>query len=200
MRMNSKRFHPAETALQAPTETALVRLIDRPEYAGLFAELEKDEKFLEKTEKERRRLLARASGKTTNRTAAEQMADLLRGGRVDPIPPGLALDAVDKELKICRQSIWEKTQALDAISADLSHAEGQRFKSAFNAAQVRAFEHLEQAVAAFAEGEGIADRLRKAGYRVSSVTMPDLMPPGIRALAMTELQRFRRALVQLGAI
>jgi hypothetical protein len=152
-------------------------------------------------ERECQKLLASVRGEKPKRTAAERAADLLKGGCVDPTPTPTpdVLVALDKELSILRQAICERTRQLDAIAAEISHAECLRLKPAFNAAMVRALEHLEQAVAAFPEGEGVADRLRKAGYRVSSVTMPDLAPPGIAALGMTELQRFRRALAALGA-
>jgi hypothetical protein len=57
---------------------------------------------------------------------------------------------------------------------------------------------LEAAIAAFNGASAVADQLRHAGYRVSSVQFPDLMPAGVRSLAFGELHRFRLALDEMG--
>ena len=190
-----KIFKPAE-----PIDGELIPLHQRPEYVEQREELEALEKLHSQKERERQRLLAKNRGEKTKRTAAERAADLLNGGFVDPVPAPDRLAAIDEELGILRSAIGEKTRALDVIASDLSHTECLRAKPQFDAAMVRAFEGLETAVAEFAEAESVANRLRAAGYRVSSVVMPDLQPAGIAGLRMNGLQTFRRALAEMGAL
>ena len=117
--MNSKRiFRPAELA-----GDDLVPLQQRSEYAEPLQELQALKSLHATKERERQKLLARARGERTKRTAEERAQDLLRGAKVDPTPVPDALAALDEELGILRAAIGEKTRQLDAISANLSHTE-----------------------------------------------------------------------------
>jgi hypothetical protein len=191
--MNSKR----------QTETALVPLVQVPEYAVPLTELGEDEKLHAQKEKERQRHLARARGETSKRTIEEQAAALRRGGRVDPIPPGFAIEALDKELALLRQSIGKRTRELDAISGGLSDTESRKRVPAFNAFMRDALAGIEQLARAYAGAAALADELRRAGYKPSSLHLPDLMPDEVRSLGDPAVQgtpawRFARALKQGG--
>jgi hypothetical protein len=200
MSMNSKRsFQPAE-----PIE--LIPQHQRPEYAGPLEELQALEKLYSDKERERARLLARARGEKTKRTAAERAADLLKGGRVDPTDPVDAITAIDEELVILRQAIGEKTRKLDEISRDMSFSESEKVKPAFDAAMRDALAAMEQLAGAISAATGLADRMYRAGYRPSAVLLPNLIPDCAsqlgdpEALGLSQAWRFRRALEERGII
>jgi hypothetical protein len=126
-------------------------------------------------------------------------ADLLKGGRVDPTQPGPAIKAIDQELDILRGAIIEKTRALDEIARDLAYTESQKLVPEFSEAMRGALAAMEALARAFGAAAGLADQLRRAGYRPSAVLLPDLAPIAARALGDPESQtseayKFRRDL------
>ena len=136
---------------------------------------------------------------------AERAADLLKGGRVDPTQPGPAIKAIDQELDILRGAIIEKTRALDEIARDLAYTESQKLVPEFSEAMRGALAAMEALARAFGAAAGLADQLRRAGYRPSAVLLPDLTPIAARALGdpgsqTSESHKFRRDLQELGVV
>jgi len=132
-------------------------------------------------------------------------ADLLKGGRVDPTQPGPAIKAIDQELDILRGAIIEKTRALDEIARDLAYTESQKLVPEFSEAMRGALAAMEALARAFGAAAGLADQLRRAGYRPSAVLLPDLALIAARALGdpesqISEAYEFRRDLEELGVV
>jgi alkylhydroperoxidase/carboxymuconolactone decarboxylase family protein YurZ len=190
-----KSFQPAAVA-----DREIKPLADNPAYADLLADLVELEKLHSTKTLERARLLARAKGVRVRRSASDRAKDLLAGGRVDPTPPSSALDAIDQEIEILRSALADKSRELDAVAADASYEAAQALRPQFDAHMRAALAAMESVVAAFTGAASVADALRSAGYKVSSVVMPDLMPQGVRALELVDLQRFRQELSNRGSI
>jgi hypothetical protein len=183
----------------------LTPLGDRPEYSEPLQELQELERLHAQREADKRRLLARARGAKIKRSATERAADLLKGGRVDAMPLGPALAAIDQELAILRDAIGEKTRQLDVIATDFAFSESQKLLPQFNGHMRAALQAMEALSSAFNSAAGLADALRRNGYRPSSVLLPDLMPSAARVLGDLDSQnseafRFRRELQDRGIV
>jgi hypothetical protein len=190
-----KTFQPA-----AVVDKEIKPINENPAYAVLLEDLQALEALHSTKTLERARLLARAKGARVRRSAAERAKDLIAGGRIDPVPPTSALEALDEEITILRDAIASKTRELDAVAADASYEAAQSLRPAFDAAMRDALAAMEATVTAFNNAAWLAARLQSAGYKVSSVVMPDLQPHGVRALAAVDLPRFRQELSNRGAI
>ena len=197
----TKSFKPAR-----PVD-GLTPLSDRPDYAESLSELQELEKLHAEKEAERRRLLARARGAAIKRSATERARDLLAGGRIDKAPVGSAIQALDEELAILRDAIGVKTRQLDVVARDAAYEESQKFVPQFNEAMRAALEAMEALAGAFNSAAGLADELRRFGYRPSSVLLPDLAPEAARnlgdpngAVGSSQASRFRRELENRGIV
>jgi hypothetical protein len=150
--------------------------------------------------------VARASrGAQIKRSATERARDLLAGGRIDKAPVGSAIQALDEEIGILRDAIGVKTRQLDVVARDAAYEESGKLVPQFNEAMRAALSAMEALAGAFNAAAGLADELRRFGYRPSSVLLPDLAPAAARVLGDPELQsseafRFRRELEKLGVI
>lgn len=181
-------FKPVEPAAY------LMPISDHPEYSEICDQLRALEAAHAEKQRERQRLLARIRGEKTKRSTLERAQDLLRGGRVDAIPPASALLALDEEIAILRGAITTKTRELDAISSELSYAEAMRARPEYLSALNSMHAHLQAALDDYGRAASIPLRLHQRGFRVSSAIMPDLMPPSLRAVGNYELAAMRREL------
>jgi hypothetical protein len=184
---------------------AIVPLTQRPEYQDALGPLQELEKAYAEREAQRQRLLARARGQRSKRSITERAADLVAGGRIDPVAIGAQLEAIDTELAILRAAISEKAETVDRVAAELSHPENLALRPQYEAAMRDGLEHMAAMLAAFRRAAALPALLVKNGYRPSSHVMPNLVPSPVAMLGdvndgWSQAWSFRRALQDEGII
>jgi hypothetical protein len=189
-----------------PAADGLTSIYDTLAYQRMRAEIMALEKRLAEAEVAKQRELARLRGAPVRRSAGERAIDLVRGGRVDPTSAAAAAQAYEEEIHILRDAICEKTAELDGVVRDLSYDASVVVKPVFDTAMRRALVAMTELAAAFRDAAGVADQLRKLGYKPSSQLLPSLFPQPVLqlgdpdAVGMSEAWRFKRALEEKGII
>jgi hypothetical protein len=189
-----------------PTADGITSIYDDLRYQRLRAEIMTLEARLAEAEAAKKRELSRLRGTPIKRSASERAIDLVRGGKIDPTSAAAAAQAHEEEVYILRDAICEKTAELDSVARDLSYDASAVVKPVFDAAMRRALTAMTELAAAFRDAAGVADELRKAGYRPSSQLLPSLFPHAAlmlgdpTAVGMSEAWRFKRDLEEKGII
>jgi hypothetical protein len=180
--MNSSR---KLTAPPQNADHAIVPLAQRPEYQKALAPLQELEKAYAEREKQRQRLLARARGQSSKRSVAARASDLVAGGKIDPVAINDQLEALDAELGILRVAISEKAEIVDQVAANLSRPENLSLRPQYDAAMRDGLHHMEQMISAFRRAAALPAALVRAGYKPSSMIMPNIVPPAVATLGDT---------------
>lgn len=195
----------SKRASQLPAD-GLTSIYDTLAYQRLRAEIMALEKRLAEAEAARQRELRRLRGAPIKRSAGERAIDLVRGGRIDPTSAAAAAQAHEEEVYILRDAIGEKTRELDRFVTDLSYDVTASIKPQYDAAMRRALAAMTELAAAFRDAAGVADQLRKLGYKPSSQLLPNLFPQAVLmlgdpdAIGMSAAWRFKRDLEEKGII
>jgi hypothetical protein len=195
----------SKRASQLPAD-GLTSIYDTLAYQRLRAEIMALEARLAEAEAAKKRELGRLRGAPIKRSASERAIDLVRGGKVDPTSAAAAAQAHEEEVYILRDAIGEKTRELDRFVVDLSYDVTASVKPRYDAAMRRALAAMTELAAAFRDAAGVADELRKLGYKPSSQLLPSLFPQAVLmlgdpdAIGMSEAWRFKRDLKEKGII
>ena len=189
-----------------PAAGGLTSIYDTLAYQRIRAEIMALEKRLVEAEAARQRELARLRGAPVRRTPGERAKDLLAGGKIDPTSASAAAQAREEETVVLRGAICEKTAEFDGGARDLSYDASVVVKPQFDTAMRRALAAMTELAAAFRDAAGVADELRKLGYKPSSQLLPNLFPQAVMmlgdpdAVGMSAAWRFKRDLEEKGII
>jgi len=138
------------------------------------------------------------------KSAASKVRKLLSGGTISSTDPAAEVEAALREQDLLHNAQIELAAELRQIIGDISDEFAiAHLGPLVRAGSVEVYEHLARAAAAMTRMRAATADAIKAGYRVSSVSCPDVIPPagwalGDPASSGSELARMRNMLVAIG--